>query len=274
MVIKVLNKKITYFLLLIPLIANGQSAIEDTEFGEDIDKITSKNTFEILNNNSKPSNGTPNWNQLDTIYTNKNNREYWQIQYSQFNRYNVSDNSLTWNQAKEFKTINDQTTTNLSYHLNVGDFTGAGYIPKFGAGFMGEINNNNFIITPIIEYGYRKYQTTVSNNYGLYAQKYIGPFRILIGPTITDTSIYKATYGGKGQISYYLNDNDSLNYYFSKGFEPEYYNNNTNIWNVVSNSLVFRKKINSFIVNTGVDFTQNIGIYNRLGFTVGGAYEF
>lgn len=266
----------TYFCIFLLFSANchSQDVLEDTKFGEDIDKFIKKNTVEIINTTQNPSNNTPIWNQLDTIYTRKNGDGFYQIEYNQYQRYSTADNSFLWNQGiSPFKL--DSGKLNLSYSLGAGDLSGAGYIPKYKGSVMAQYNPNNNIISPIIEYKHNKYQNVYTNLYGLYLEKYISSFRILVGPTISQGSFYSSQYGIKAQLSYYIDDNQSINYYFSNGVEPELVGDVAQNWIATSNSIVYKKRFsNNFLITLGAQTNNYKGVYNNPGITIGGGYEF
>lgn len=252
-------------------IASETDVLEDTNFGEDLDKINEGKILEFNLNISKPDNGTPNWLQSELIYTQSKKKEYWQIQYNQYERYNQQNNLIIFNKSQ----TKDLTEGDISYSYSggIGNFSGADYIQNYSFGGAVQFNNKNLIFSPIFDYGYRKYSNSYSNNYGLFGEKYIGNFRLLLGPTLSDTSIYKSTIGGKLQASYYLK-NGSINYYYSNSYEPEIYNNQTNIWNVVSNSIIYRYSNKKLTFNIGGEYVNNINIYKRFGVVTGISYGF
>lgn len=267
-------KLLTLILILFPSVTYSKDALEDTAFGEDIDKITSPQTIEFINNYSKPNNGTPLWNQFDSIYTKTTKNGYWQLDYGQYQRYNTSDNSILFNASNQIYKSDNGTKIIGSLNLGAGDFSGAGYIPKYKTGGMLQLFDNNMWVSPSLEYRYTKYQNSYTNYYGLYFEKYINNYRFLLGPLVTDSSFYKTTYGGKLQGSYYFN-NDSINYYFSASDEPEIMGNSAQIWRVISNSIVYKYKLNNGLIgNVGLEYVVNQNIYNRIGAILGFGYEF
>lgn len=271
----ILTKRIIYllaFIIALPTFAGD--IIENTEFGEDTDSYSSNRNIEVLNNYSKPNNNTPMWNQTDLIYTEKSKKGYWQIDYGQYQRYNTADNSILLNSSNEILTTENNSKLIGSISLGAGDFSGAGYIPKFKTGAMLQITNSDFWASPIFDYKYNRYQTTYSNYLGIYAEKYYGNYRFLVGPLVTQSSFYKNTFGGKFQTSYYPNDRESINYYFSSSDEPEIIGSSTQVWRVISNSVVYKYRIGkNFTGNIGAEYVVNQNIYNKTGIIIGIGYD-
>lgn len=223
---------------------------------------------ETLSNNQKD------WTMGEVTYTQKNNANYWQFSVREHERYGKKDNEVYFNGSSLVKD-SDQGKTFVYYSLGAGDFNGNGYLPEYRAGVSLQQVYKDGWISPMIEYKYSKYETSYINYVSLLGEKYIGNWRILAGPWLSDSSFYKTTYGMKAQLSYYINDNQSINYYYSSGDEPEIVGSNARVYKITSHALTSKINLsNQLSANFGFEHVINEGVYRRNGVTLGISYAF
>lgn len=230
--------------------------------------------IDIIYHQEQNSNNQPDWKSTDISYTHKNNDNYWQFSVRQYERYNLNDNEVFFNSTNKILE-SDTSKTFLSYYLGAGDFNKNGYLPEYRAGFSLQQTYKDGSISPIFDYKYSKYESSDVNYFALSGEKYIGNWRLLAGVWISDSSFYKPTYGVRSQISYYINDTNSINYYFSTGKEPEIVGTSAQVYNITSHAITSKILIDkNLYLNLGIDKTINHGNYSRTGLTVGLSYAF
>jgi YaiO family outer membrane protein len=229
---------------------------------------------DITYHQEQNSNNQPDWKSTDLSYTQKANDNYWQFSVRQHERYNLKDNEVFFNGTNNVLE-SDTSKTFMSYSLGAGDFNKNGYLPEYRAGFSLQQTYKDGSISPIFDYKYSKYQSSFVNYFALAGEKYIGNWRFLAGVWTSDSSFYKPTYGVRSQVSYYLNDTDSINYYFSTGEEPEIVGNFAKVYNITSHAITSKVLIDkNLYFNIGIDKTINQGNYSRTGLTIGLSYAF
>lgn len=234
----------------------------------------SQNLIDFSYKQESSDNNQPNWHLFETTYTNKSNQNYWQFSVREHERYRLKDNELFLYGSNLIQS-NEAQKTFLSYSLGAGDFNNHGYLPEYRAGFALQRSYADNSISPIFEYKYSKYQTSSINYISLSGEKYIDKFRFLAGIWVSDSSFYKPSIGFRGQASYYLNDTNSINYYYSTGKEPEIVGQSTKVYQISSHAITAKFLVEKNLsVNLGVEHTINHGNYKRTGLTAGISYAF
>ncbi|WP_111894999.1 YaiO family outer membrane beta-barrel protein [Acinetobacter sp. MB5] len=233
---------------------------------------------QILDVNYSQENSTndqPDWKTTELGYTKKNDENYWQLFWRNYDRYDLNDNQVELD-ANHLVHESDKGKTFLSYSVGAGDFNNSGYLPEFKAGLTLQQTYKNGQISPIVDYKYSKYENSTVNYYGLSAEKYIQNWRVLAGLWISDTSFYKPTTGVKAQVSYYIpHSNNSINYYFSDGKEPEVTDISTKIYHITSHALTSKIQLSkNLYTNIGLTHTIYHGNFSRTGVLAGISYDF
>lgn len=231
--------------------------------------------FDVSYTQEKNSNSQPDWKMTELGYTKKEKNDYWQLSIRDYERYNLNDNEILFN-STDLINENEKGKTFLSYSLGVGDFNENGYLPEFRTGLIVQQYYKNGTISPIFDYKYSKYENSSINYFSLAGEKYIENWRILAGLWLSDSSFYKTTSGVKTQVSYYFNDtNNSVNYYFSSGKEPEVVGSSAKVYRISSHAITSKILIDkNLYMNFGLNHTVNHGNYSRTGFIAGLSYVF
>ena len=186
----------------------------------------------------------------------------------------LNDNEILFN-STHLINENETDQTFLSYSLGIGDFNENGYLPEFRTGLVLQQYYKHSTVSPIFDYKYSKYENSSIHYFSFAGEKYIKNWRVLAGLWLSDSSFYKATSGVKTQIGYYLPNNNSINYYFSSGQEPEIVGDSAKVYRISNHAITSKFFINKNLsTNFGLNHTVNHGNYSRTGLLLGFSYDF
>ncbi len=240
-----------------------------------LSSLADNQIFDVSYTQEQNSNSQPDWKMTEFGYTQKEKNDYWQFSIKDYERYNLNDNEVLFN-STNLVNENETGKTFLSYSIGVGDFNKNGYLPEFRTGLILQQYYKNGTVSPIFDYKYSRYENSSINYFSLAGEKYINNWRVLAGLWLSDPSFYKATSGVKAQVGYYFSgNNNSINYYFSSGQEPEIVGSSAKVYRISSHAITSKILINkNLYTNFGLNHTVNHGNYSRTGFLLGLSYAF